>query len=77
VAAADARVSATVVASNLAWMRALETASPLGLDRIKMGSNLQSIVREVTLLRERDKYWPIDGSAGAGDPGTAAPPASY
>jgi hypothetical protein len=41
-------------------MRALETASPLGLDRIKMGSNLQSILREVTLLRERDEYWRID-----------------
>jgi hypothetical protein len=60
VAAAEARLRAAVVASNLAWMRALETASPLGLDRIKMGSNLQSIVREVTLLRERHEYWWID-----------------
>jgi hypothetical protein len=60
VAAAEARVSAAVIASNLAWMRALETASPLGLDQIKTGSNLQSIVREVTLLRERREYWRID-----------------
>jgi ARC6-like, IMS domain len=60
VAAADAPVSAAVVASNLAWIRALETASPLGLDRIKMGSNLQSMVREVTRLRARDEYWRID-----------------
>jgi hypothetical protein len=60
VAAAEARVSAAVVESNEAWMRALETASPLGLDQIKTGSNLQSILREVTLLRERDQYWRID-----------------
>jgi hypothetical protein len=41
-------------------MHALETASPLGLDQIKTGSNLQSIVREVRLLRERYEYWRID-----------------
>jgi hypothetical protein len=60
VATAEAGVSAAVVESNEAWMRALETASPLGLDRIKMGSNLQSILQEVTLLREHDEYWRID-----------------
>jgi ARC6-like, IMS domain len=60
VAAAEARVSAAVGKSNVAWMQALETASPLGLDRIKMGSNLQSILREVTRLREHDEYWQID-----------------
>ena len=59
-AAAEARVSAAVVESNVAWMRALETASPLGLDRIKMGSNLQSILREVALLQEHGEYWRID-----------------
>jgi hypothetical protein len=60
VTTAEASVSAAVVASNEAWMRALETASPLGLDQIKTGSNLQSILREVTLLREHDEYWRID-----------------
>ena len=38
----------------------METASSGGRDRIKTGSNLQSILREVTLLRERDEYWRID-----------------
>ena len=60
VVAAEARVRTVVVESNVAWMQALETASPLGLDQIKMGSNLQSILREVTRLREHDEYWRID-----------------
>jgi ARC6-like, IMS domain len=60
VVAAEAHVSAAIGESNVAWMRAMETASPLGLDRIKMGSNLQSVLREVTRLREHDEYWRID-----------------
>lgn len=59
IAAEEARVRAAVIASNTAWMRAMQTASAAGLARIKTNPNLQSVLADVATLQRYHEYWRI------------------
>lgn len=59
VATEEARVRAAVIASNTAWMRAMQSASAGGLARIKTDPNLQSVLADVATLQRYHEYWRI------------------
>jgi hypothetical protein len=58
-AGVEAAVRTAVVQGNVAWTRALQTASPAGLAAFKTGDNLTAALQSVAQLQSQGEYYRI------------------